>query len=105
MTVGLRFNMRVGSAQTSVMCVHKAVVVLLTLTSSGLEPLNPSGLSLNDLEDHQRMTRVDEMGFYPEKILVKSMYYLNGLHPTMPVHLPIWCKDGQVVHASVEERE
>ena len=47
------------------------------------------------------MTGVDEMGLYPEKILVKSTYYLCGLHP---VHLPVWCEDGQVVHASVEER-
>ena len=51
------------------------------------------------------MTGVDEMGLYPEKILVELMYYLDGLHPTALVHLPIWCKDGQVVHASVEEKE
>ena len=49
------------------------------------------------------MTGVDEMELYLEKILVKSMYYLNELCPTVPVHLPIWCKDGQVVHASVED--
>ena len=34
MTVGLSFNMRVGSAQTSVTHVHKTVGALLTLTSS-----------------------------------------------------------------------
>ena len=51
------------------------------------------------------MTGVDETGLYPEKILVKSMYYLDELCPTVPVHLPVWCEDGQVVHASVEERE
>ena len=34
MTVGSRFNMRVGSAQMSVTHVHKAVAALLTLTSS-----------------------------------------------------------------------
>ena len=51
------------------------------------------------------MTGVDEAGLYPEKILVELMYYLNGLHPTVPVHLSVWCEDGQVVHASVEVRE
>ena len=51
------------------------------------------------------MTGVDETGLYPEKILVKTTYYLDGLCPTVPVHWPIWCEDGQVVHASVEKRE
>ena len=41
MTVGSKFNMRVGSAQTSVMCVCKAVVVLLTLTSSWVGTVEP----------------------------------------------------------------
>ena len=44
------------------------------------------------------------MGLYPEKIQVELICYLNGLYPTVPVHLPVWCEDGQVVHASVEER-
>ena len=41
MTVGLRFNMRVGSAQTSVTHVHKDVAALLTLTSSWVGTVEP----------------------------------------------------------------
>ena len=41
MTVGSRFNMRVGSAQTSVMHVHKAVAALLTSTSSWVGTVEP----------------------------------------------------------------
>ena len=40
-TLGLRFNIRAGSAQTSVMHAHKVAAVLLTSTSIRVKAVEP----------------------------------------------------------------